>query len=123
MEGHGVIKSAVVNKGEGGRKLSFKQVVAKGSPSISAAAMFNSVLLKHNVEPEQCGGGERPATNGGGLPDRDGSAASGSGGEKGKLAPLCPKILSLSPNKDMVSVILNERSRLKSIAIFFCLPG
>ena len=54
----------------------------------------------------------------------DGSSASsaiagGSEGKNGKYLSLGPEVLSLSPNKDMVSTILNERSRLKGISIFF----
>ena len=67
----------------------------------------------------QGGEGRQAEANGGGFPNGSSDTTGGSGGENGKYLSLNPKVLSLSPNEDMVSTILNERSRLKSIAIFF----
>ena len=100
-------------------KLSYKQVVEDSSPTFSTTVEFNGVFQRKIVDLEQQGWeGGWSTTNGGGH--FDGSAnIGGGGGENGKFPSLSPKTLSLSPNEDMVSTIKSERSRLKSIAIFF----
>ena len=116
----GTHKSTVENVGDGEGKLSYKQVVAESSPSVSETTVFKDVIQRKNVELELRGEEGRWAiANGGRFLDRSSATASGSGGENGKYMSLSPKVLSLSPNKDMVSTILNERSRLKGISIFF----
>ena len=116
----GTHKSIVKNVGDGEGKLSYKQVVAETSPSVSASAVFKGVIQRQNVESKLQGGdGRRAGANVGGFPDGSSATTSGRGGDNGKYLSLGPKVLSLSPNEDMVSAILNERSRLKSIAIFF----
>ena len=71
----------------------------------------------------KCGGangnGGRATAVGCGLAQGGDAIAGDGGGEDGKVPSLGPKVLSLSPNEDMISTIKGEQSRLKKFVILF----
>ena len=52
----GTHKSTIKNVGDGEGKLSYKQVVAESSPSVSAIVVFKGVIRRQNLESKLRGG-------------------------------------------------------------------
>ena len=115
------IEDGGINANNTGEKSSYKQILADSSPIFSASIEFDIIFRRIPMETE-CGGA---SGNGGwatfirfGL-TQGGDVITGDGGEDGKVPSLIPKVLSLSPNEDIIFAIKGEQYRLKSIAIFF----
>ena len=111
-----------INANKIGEKPSYKQILADSSPIFSAYMEVDEIFMRIPMEIEcgcASGNGGRATASGCGLAQGGDVVAGDGGGEHGKVPSLILKVLSLSPNEDMISVIKGEKSRLKRIDIFF----